>query len=111
MSNYYDGLNLKLLSAIPDDAKRVLELGCANGRLGRRFKELHPGVNWLGVELNPTAAADASRVLDKVVMLDLDQADLSAVGQDFDVIVIGDLLEHLKSPGDTLSALYDMSAR
>lgn len=110
MSSYYDGLNLKLLSAIPDDAKRVLELGCANGRLGRRYKELHPGVHWLGVELNPSAAADASRVLDKVVTLDLDQADLSSVGRDFDVIVIGDLLEHLKSPEATLSALYDLSA-
>jgi hypothetical protein len=37
MSNYYDGLNQKLLAAIPTDAQRVLELGCANGRLGQRF--------------------------------------------------------------------------
>ena len=43
-TNYYDGLNLKLLDAIPAKARRVLELGCANGLLGRRFKELHPGV-------------------------------------------------------------------
>jgi hypothetical protein len=27
MSNYYDGLNQKLLAAIPTDAQRVLELG------------------------------------------------------------------------------------
>ena len=42
MSNYYDGLNEKLLAAIPAQAQRVLELGCANGRLGRRYKEVNP---------------------------------------------------------------------
>lgn len=110
MSNYYDGLNQKLLAAIPADAQRVLELGCANGRLGQRFKELHPGVRWVGVEFKEEAAAEASRVLDSVVKMDLDQADLSAAGQGFDVIVIGDLLEHLRSPEAVLSALYDLSA-
>ena len=34
MSNYYDGLNLKLLDAIPADAKRAFELGCANAAWG-----------------------------------------------------------------------------
>ena len=110
MSSYYDGLNLKLLAAIPADAKRVLELGCANGRLGQRFKELHPGVHWTGIELNPTAAAEAARVIDHVAVLDLDRTDFRTIGRGFDVIVIGDLLEHLKSPGETLSALYDLSA-
>ena len=110
MSNYYDGLNQKLLAAIPTDAKRVLELGCANGRLGQRFKELHPGVHWVGIEFNAEAAATASQVLDQVLVLDLDQTDLSQVGRGYDVIVIGDLLEHLKSPEHMLSALYDCSA-
>ena len=61
MSNYYDGLNQKLLAAIPADAKHVLELGCANGRLGQRFKELHPGVSWWGVEMSAEAAATAAQ--------------------------------------------------
>lgn len=34
MSAYHDGLNAKLLDAIPTDARHVLELGCASGRLG-----------------------------------------------------------------------------
>jgi len=33
-----DGLNEKLLAAIPP-SKNVLELGCATGRLGQRYKE------------------------------------------------------------------------
>ena len=108
MSNYYDGLNLKLLEAIPAGARRVLELGCANGRLGRRFKELHPGVTWWGVEMAPEAAATAAQHLDRVVRLDLDTAELAQLEGGFDVIVIGDLLEHLREPARVLEALYDL---
>ncbi len=111
MSNYYDGLNLKLLAAIPADAKRVLELGCANGRLGRRFKELHPGVHWSGVELMADAAATAAQHLDRVIQLDLDHAELSQqLEGGFDAIVIGDLLEHVREPGRLLESLYDLAA-
>ena len=110
MSNYYDGLNLKLLAAIPQDAKRVLELGCANGRLGQRFKESHPHTEWWGVDLSAEAAATAAPLLDRVFTLDLDSADLSVLGRGFDVIVIGDLLEHLRRPQAVLEALYDLTA-
>jgi SAM-dependent methyltransferase len=49
--------NLKLLGAIPASARRILELGCGAGALGRLFKQLRPGVQWWGVD----ASADALR--------------------------------------------------
>ena len=52
-----DSLNLKLLGAIPASASRILELGCGDGALGRRFKQMRPGVQWWGVD----ASADALR--------------------------------------------------
>jgi 2-polyprenyl-3-methyl-5-hydroxy-6-metoxy-1,4-benzoquinol methylase len=109
MSNYYDGLNLKLLDAIPPNARRVLELGCSNGRLGQRFKEQHSGVQWWGVDVNKDAVNAASAHLDRVLELNLDTADLSVLEGGFDVIVIGDLLEHLSNPVKTLAALYDLA--
>ena len=109
-SHYYDGLNLKLLAAVPAGARRVLELGCANGRLGRRFKELHPATQWWGVDLSAAASAAAAPHLDRVFTLDLDNADLSVLEGGFDVVVIGDLLEHLRQPGAVLEALYDLTA-
>ena len=42
--------------------------------------------------------------------LDLDRLELAALGRGFDVIVIGDLLEHLANPEAVLEALYDLSA-
>jgi len=111
MVDYYDGLNQKLLDAVPHTAKRVLELGCANGRLGRRFKELHPGVHWTGVDISAAAAAVAAQHLDRVFEIDLDRADLAVLEGDFDVIVIGDLLEHLREPGKILEALYELATK
>ena len=36
---YYDGANEHLLGAVPARAKRILEVGCARGRLGLELKE------------------------------------------------------------------------
>ncbi|MCR5869261.1 MULTISPECIES: bifunctional 2-polyprenyl-6-hydroxyphenol methylase/3-demethylubiquinol 3-O-methyltransferase UbiG [Aquincola] len=109
-ANYYDGLNQKLLDAIPTGARKVLELGCANGRLGRRFKELHPGAQWHGIDLSAEAVATAAPHLDSALRMDLDHADFSVLEGGYDTIVIGDLLEHLRDPAQVLDALYDISA-
>lgn len=108
MADYYDGLNQKLFQALPAKAHRVLELGCANGRLGRRYKELNPGTVWWGVDLSAQALDAARPHLDRVFEMDLDRADLSVLGGGFDVIVIGDLLEHVREPLRLLEALYDL---
>ncbi len=109
IENYYDGLNLKLLEAIPADAQKILELGCANGRLGRKYKEKHPTVYWSGVEISSEAAKQAAEYLDTVHVIDLDTDDLSVVGKGFDTIVIGDLLEHLRNPKSILEKIHHLS--
>ena len=110
MNDYYDGLNVKLLKALPEDASRVLELGCANGRLGRYFKQSHPEVVWVGVDVSPDAATIAAEHLDAALTLDVDGERLIEAGSGFDVVVIGDLLEHSRDPERLLARLYDLTA-
>ena len=107
---YYDGLNQKLLDAVPD-VGNVLELGCANGRLGRRYKELHPSARWTGIDLNPEAVTTAKPYLDAAYALDLDRDvdALSAIGSGYDAVVIGDVLEHLKDPERVLARLLALT--
>jgi SAM-dependent methyltransferase len=104
--SYYGGLNLKLLDAIPSGAKRVLELGCANGRLGESYKAHNPGTYWCGVDRSSASLEAAELVLDTVHAVDLDRDSLGVLGGDFDVIVMGDVLEHLSSPEQLLEALH-----
>jgi 2-polyprenyl-3-methyl-5-hydroxy-6-metoxy-1,4-benzoquinol methylase len=108
-ADYYDGLNLKLLRAIPADATRILELGCANGRLGARFKSVMPQAVWHGVDASATAVAQAAEHLDLAVRIDLETDELSRLEGGYDTVVIGDLLEHLSDPGRILEALYDLT--
>jgi len=109
-ADYYDGLNVKLLKAIPSDAMRVLELGCANGRLGARYKSVQPTAVWHGVDRSPDAVRTAAGQLDLATCMDLDADDLSRLEGGYDTVVIGDLLEHLRDPSRVLDALYDLTA-
>lgn len=110
MQGYHDGLNRKLLEAIPTDARRVLELGCANGRLGQAFKAACPEAHWTGIEIDPQAARRAAAVLDAVHERDIDRDGLQGVGTGFDAIVVGDLLEHLRDPAPVIAALHRLAA-
>jgi SAM-dependent methyltransferase len=102
--------NLKLLGAIPASARRILELGCGDGRLGRRFKQMRPDVQWWGVDASADALRAAAPHLDRVIELDADAADLSVLEGGFDAIVIGSLLPQLRHPERVLAALYDLTS-
>jgi ubiquinone/menaquinone biosynthesis C-methylase UbiE len=108
MNNYYEGLNEKLYAAIPP-ARKVLELGCAAGRLGQKYKQLHPETTWVGVDCNPEALQLAAQRLDATFRVNLDSEGLDAVGEGYDCVVIGDLLEHLKQPERILEKLAQIT--
>jgi 2-polyprenyl-3-methyl-5-hydroxy-6-metoxy-1,4-benzoquinol methylase len=78
--------------------KRVLDVGCANGYLAKVLVE--HGCTVSGVEYDEKAAEQARPLLDQLVVGDLEQLDLVAelgTGR-FDVVVFGDVLEHLRDP-------------
>jgi O-antigen biosynthesis protein len=78
--------------------KRVLDVGCANGYLAEVL--VGNGCTVSGVEFDPAAAEEARRHLEQLVVGDLEQLDLvEAFGEGrFDVVVMGDVLEHLRDP-------------
>ena len=78
--------------------KRVLDVGCATGYLTRVLTALGDTVS--GVEYDAAAAAEAEPDLAKLVVGDLETLDLVAEFGEaaFDVVVFGDVLEHLRDP-------------
>lgn len=78
--------------------KRVLDVGCASGYFARALAE--NGCTVSGVEYDADAAEEARPALAELVVGDLEQLDLVAqLGQGrFDVVVFGDVLEHLRDP-------------
>jgi methionine biosynthesis protein MetW len=93
----------KMLAMIPHGS-RVLETGCANGRFSRVLVE--HGCRVVGVELDSGAAAEARVVCEQVIVGDLEDPDVrKQIPGSFDVILFGDVLEHLVRPWQVLSDL------
>ena len=89
---------------------RVLECGCATGFLSRLIAE-NGGPDLVGVELDAEAAAEAARWCRRVVVADLkDPRWTGQVGERFDLVIFGDVLEHLADPAATLRAAREVLA-
>jgi 2-polyprenyl-3-methyl-5-hydroxy-6-metoxy-1,4-benzoquinol methylase len=85
--------------------KRVLELGCATGYMSRALRDR--GCTVVGIEIDEEAAERATEFCERVVVADLDRIDFEReLGDErFDVVVAGDVLEHLKDPLSVLVAV------
>jgi len=79
-------------------SKRVLDVGCSTGYLAHTLRGRDCSVS--GVELDAASAEQARPDLDRLVIGDVDHLDLlEAFGDErFDVVVFGDVLEHLRDP-------------
>jgi len=104
-TNYYDNINLDLLQAIPNSLGKILELGCGAGALGARYKSVNPITYWCGLEVVKEQAIIASSRIDQVICTDIEANFPSFAFGEFDALVIGDVLEHLKDPWDVLQKL------
>jgi O-antigen biosynthesis protein len=86
---------------------RVLELGPATGYMTEVLRANDCAV--VGIEIDADMAARAAQFCERIIVGDLDTMDLAAElnGDQFDVIVAADVLEHLRDP---LRALQSLSA-
>lgn len=94
-----------LIAAAVGHDKRVLDVGCAAGD----FAEVLAGrgCRVTGIELDPEAALRAERYCERVIVGDVERLDVEGelAEETFDVVVFGDVLEHLKDPLATLKRL------
>jgi methionine biosynthesis protein MetW len=102
---YFEFDRPELRALVPEDARRVLDVGCGAGALGAALRE-ERGIEVMGLELSADAAARARERLDAVVEADLDALyELPFERGSFDAMVFGDVLEHLHDPHRLLRVL------
>ncbi len=94
-AGYYEGSRPEVAAVVPSECRRVLEIGCGTGQLGRLLRE--HGHHVTGVELVPSVAEQARECLDRVEVADV-ELGLPFAPVSFDAIVFADVLEHLLDP-------------
>lgn len=100
---YYQGSRDDLLKLIPKQARRVLDIGCGTGELGRSLKKR--GCYVIGIELNSKIVSLARANLDQVIEGDIEKIELPFEKGAFDCIILADILEHLIDPWHLLLKL------
>jgi 2-polyprenyl-3-methyl-5-hydroxy-6-metoxy-1,4-benzoquinol methylase len=86
---------------------RVLEVGCSTGYVTEHL--VAAGNTVTGIDIDPEAAELAERFATRVHVADLDLVPASTLTDErFDVIVLGDVLEHLRDPDAALADLLTL---
>lgn len=93
MSNYYGYARPEMAEFVPEDARRILDVGCGTGQFGRMLKSSRDIEVW-GIEPVKAAAYEAEKHYDHVVC-DLFTTDAGLPEKYFDVVIFNDSLEHM----------------
>jgi 2-polyprenyl-3-methyl-5-hydroxy-6-metoxy-1,4-benzoquinol methylase len=101
------GGHAKLLLYVRD-GERVLDVGCSTGYLARPL--VARGCEVVGIEQDPAAAQAAREVCQEVVVGDVETMAMPFAPGSFDVVLCGDLIEHLRTPEDFLARVRPLLA-
>jgi cyclopropane fatty-acyl-phospholipid synthase-like methyltransferase len=103
--NYFSNPREDIIPLLPEKVERVLEVGCGSGETLSIIKSRFPSSTTVGIELSENAAKLASSKVDLLKNLDIEQDESRSTLGQFDLILLLDVLEHLRDPWTTLRSL------
>ena len=93
---------IKLIKPIKRPLK-ILDIGCAQGYIAKKLS--HLGHEVTGIESDKQAAALAKEYCKKIHICNLDNKIPKLKKEYFDILIFGDIIEHLKAPEQVLHHL------
>lgn len=102
---YYDHARTEALELLPACPRRVLDVGCGRGGVTRELKRRCPGVFSFGIDVHRDPTFDYNTVFDEFAQVDLERDEVPIAAENFDLILLLDVLEHLRDPGEILMRL------
>ena len=97
---YFTNIRFDLISLIPQNANaRILELGAGGGDTLVAIKTKGLAKEVVGIELNPLAeSSQENSLIDQFLFGNIETMEIPFAEGYFDVIICGDVLEHLIDP-------------
>ena len=113
MSGYFDTLRDEIEPLVPASVSVVMDVGCGKGVTSRWLKQIRPNITTIGVEIDQSIAATAASAVDTVLVVDLDKGldPLASYVGRVDLLLLLDVLEHLRDPWTRLAELRALLTR
>jgi 2-polyprenyl-3-methyl-5-hydroxy-6-metoxy-1,4-benzoquinol methylase len=105
---YFSNPRIDLINLIPANKdNKVLEVGAGSCDTLVEIKNLNLATEVVGVELmNLESSQQGNSLIDRLIIGNIENIELDLPENYFDVIICGDVLEHLIDPWATLSKLH-----
>jgi 2-polyprenyl-3-methyl-5-hydroxy-6-metoxy-1,4-benzoquinol methylase len=103
---YFHNQRAEMLKYIPQNATRILEVGCGEGAFSSLLKRSDREL-W-GIELNEDAAQKATEVCTFVLVGDFNTIYDQLPKNHFDCVIFNDVLEHIYAPWDTIKMVKSL---
>jgi 2-polyprenyl-3-methyl-5-hydroxy-6-metoxy-1,4-benzoquinol methylase len=112
-SAYFNADRQDLFQLVPSGvAGRVLDIGAADGAMIVALKQSGKAREVVGVELLAIPGGGQNRPeIDRFIIADVELRSLDLEPESFDVLICGDVLEHLRDPWATLTYLVGFLRR
>ena len=103
---YYEHVRREIQPLLPKSASQILDVGAGAGTTLNWLKSIYPNAETTGVEINSALHAELKKNADVAIIGDVDGCFSQL--QNYDLILLLDVLEHLV---DSLSTLRKLSTR
>jgi len=97
---YREYYNPYLLAMVPNGLK-VLDVGCSGGQFGKYLVSEKECIVF-GVDISDVAITEAKKHLHAACTMDIEYDSFPFDDERFDLIIFGDVLEHLREPSNVL---------
>jgi len=106
--DYFNNPRTDLIGLIPRNINnRILEIGAGSGDTLVEIKKLKLAVEVVGVELvSLTDSQQENSEIDRLIIGNIEEIELDLPENYFDVIICGDVIEHLIDPWNVLRKLH-----
>lgn len=101
---YYNNSRPEMQQLLPNEARKILDVGCGNAAMASELKEKSNLEVW-GVEFMEGEAKIASTKIDFVINDTVENSIEKLPDEYFDVIYFNDVLEHLVNPNKVLELI------
>ena len=103
--DYHSHVREDLVKYVSGKPKIILDIGCGKGLTAKFVKDRLNAEKAIGIELDKDAGEEAGKILDEIYILDLNRETFPETVNNIDLIILGDILEHLVDPYSLLRIL------